>query len=75
MLRTATVAIAAICTIGLIGAPAAEAKPPALCTHSKVAYVTACATGGGGAGPIERVWDAAVGRYDFQRTKSGTVVG
>ncbi|GJJ22272.1 hypothetical protein [Mycolicibacterium mageritense] len=51
MLRTLVASIATICTIGLIGAPAAQAAPK-FCDGSM--YKTACVGGGGGSGPYIR---------------------
>jgi hypothetical protein len=53
MLRTIVAAIAAICTIGLIGAPLASAQPKFCENHGTGAgqtYIHACATGPGNGG-------------------------
>lgn len=54
MLRTSTALAAAICTIGLIGAPTADAAPKMCDAHGTGKghiYIAACAGGGGGGGP------------------------
>jgi hypothetical protein len=65
MLRTITTVGAAICAIGLIGAPAASAAPKFCENHGAgtgKTYIHACAKGAGGAGPFEPVTDPDTGK-------------
>ena len=60
MLRTLIAAVAAICTIGLIGAPVAAAQPKFCENHgtgSGQIYIHACATGPGSGGSTMMVKD------------------
>lgn len=71
MLRTIVAAIAAICTIGLVGAPAAAAGPKFCENHGTGAgqmYKTACAGGDGGLGPMMGYEDPSDGKMHFVRT-------
>ena len=71
MLRTMVAATAAICTIGLIGAPVASAGPKFCGNHGtgngKI-YKTACGAGDGGAGPMTAYKDTD-GKWRFMRQK------
>lgn len=54
MLRIALAAVAALCSVTLLSAPAATAQPK-FCEHHGTGagniYIHACASGGGGGGP------------------------